>query len=96
MLWSRCQNYLRPGAGAELILINTAVFTAVSLEVASSVADPERFNADPDPTFQADADPDPNFFTNRESKKKFLKIFTYAFQNINQILLSNFLSNNAL
>ena len=33
-----------------------------------SVADPERFDADPDPTFQADADPDPepdrdpNFF----------------------------------
>ena len=61
-----------------------------------SVADPERFNADPDPTFQADADPDPNFFTNRERKKKFLKIFTYAFQNLDQILLSNFLSNNAL
>ena len=38
----------------------------------------------------------PSFFTNRESKKKFLKIFTYAFQNLNQILLSNFLSNNAL
>ena len=61
-----------------------------------SVADPERFNADPDPTFQADADPDPNFFTNRERKKKFLKIFTYAFQNLDQILLSNFLRNNAL
>ena len=27
--------------------------------VGSSVADPERFDADPDPTFQADADPDP-------------------------------------
>ena len=26
----------------------------------SSVADPERFGADPDPTFQADADPDPD------------------------------------
>ena len=24
-----------------------------------SVADPERFDADPDPTFKADADPDP-------------------------------------
>ena len=24
------------------------------------MADPEHFNADPDPTFQADADPDPN------------------------------------
>ena len=29
----------------------------------TSVADPERFDADPDPTFQADADPDPNPFT---------------------------------
>ena len=29
------------------------------------MADPERFDADPDPTFQADAvaDPDPNPFT---------------------------------
>ena len=26
-----------------------------------SVADPERFDADPDPTFHADADPDPKF-----------------------------------
>ena len=26
----------------------------------SSVANPERFDADPDPTFQADADPDPD------------------------------------
>ena len=25
------------------------------------MADPERFDADPDPTFQADADPDPKF-----------------------------------
>ena len=24
------------------------------------MADPEHFDADPDPTFQADADPDPN------------------------------------
>ena len=35
--------------------------------VFSSVADPERFDADLDPTFQADADPDAapdtNFFT---------------------------------
>ena len=28
-----------------------------------TVADPERFDADPDSTFQADADPDPNPFT---------------------------------
>ena len=26
----------------------------------SSVADPERFDANPDPTFQADPDPDPD------------------------------------
>ena len=27
-------------------------------EIRTSVADPERFDANPDPTFQADADPD--------------------------------------
>ena len=27
----------------------------------NSVADPERFDADRDPTFQSDADPDPKF-----------------------------------
>ena len=36
----------------------------------TSVADPERFDADPDldPTFQADADPDPNLFIYGEKK----------------------------
>ena len=29
----------------------------------SSVTDPERFDSDPDPTFQADADPDPKMFS---------------------------------
>ena len=37
-----------------------------------SVADPEHFYVDPDPTFQAHADPDlapdPNFFTWGEKK----------------------------
>ena len=28
----------------------------------SIVAEPERFDADPDPTFQADPEPDPKFF----------------------------------
>ena len=32
--------------------------TPLNLVLASSVADPGRFDADPDPTFQADADPD--------------------------------------
>ena len=36
-----------------------------------SVADPERFDADPDPTFQADADPNP--FT--MVRNLFLQIF---------------------
>ena len=34
----------------------------------TSVADPERFDADPNPTFQADADPDPNPFTRVRDK----------------------------
>jgi len=29
--------------------------------LASSVADPHHFYADPDPTFNSDADPDPTF-----------------------------------
>ena len=34
------------------------------------MADPERFDADPDPSFQADTDPDPdsNFFSLGEKK----------------------------
>ena len=31
----------------------------ISLTSITSVADPEHFDADPDPTFQADADPVP-------------------------------------
>ena len=30
--------------------------------IQTSVADPERFDADPDSTFRADADPDSNIF----------------------------------
>ena len=33
------------------------------------MADRERFDADPDPTFHADEDPDPKFFLARERKK---------------------------
>ena len=45
----------------------------------TSVADPERFDVDPDPTFHADEDPgdtDPNMFYS----------FTYSFQNLPQTL----------
>ena len=34
--------------------------TSAVHSVHSSVADPERFDADLDPTFQADADPEPD------------------------------------
>ena len=34
--------------------------------LSTSVAVPERFDADPYPTFQADADPDPKYFSKRE------------------------------
>ena len=50
--------------------------SAFSTTIQTSVADPERFDAvpDPDPTFKADADPDPNPFT--RVKKMFSKSST--------------------
>ena len=49
------------------------------------MADPERFHADPDPTFQADADPDPdpNPFTRVE-------IFFLNLQNLPNLVMCNF------
>ena len=51
------------------------------------MADPERFDADPDldPTFQADADPDPNPIT--RVKKMFLQIFNYCFQSLPNLVI---------
>ena len=56
--------------------------------VQSSVADPERFDADPDPdpTFQADADPNPftrvrNFFFFKSST-----IVSKVFQNLSCVI----------
>ena len=43
------------------------------------MADPERFDADPDPTFQADADPDPNPFTR-------VRNFSKVFQNLSCVI----------
>ena len=57
------------------------------------MADPERFDADPDPTFQADADPDPNPFT--RVRNFFLQIFNYCFQSLPKLVMCNFLSKNA-
>ena len=50
------------------------VMSFVTCLHSNSVADPERFDADPDPTFQADADLDPNPFT--RVKKMFFKSST--------------------
>ena len=55
----------------------------------SSVADPECFDADLDPTFQADADldpdpPDPNPFT--RVRNLFLQIFNYCFQSLPKLV----------
>ena len=53
------------------------------------MADPERFDADPDPTFKADADPDPapdpNHF--RRVKKNFHQIFNYCFQSLPKLVI---------
>ena len=58
------------------------------MRLTSSVADPERFDADPDPTFQADADPDPNPFT--RVRNFFLQIFNYCFQSLPKLVMCNF------
>ena len=50
----------------EFCLEAKTVILTISLQ--NSVADPERFDADPDPTFHADADPDPNFCSSGEKK----------------------------
>ena len=61
--------------------------SAYSTTIQTSVADPERFDAvpDPDPTVKADADPDPNPFTS--VKKKFPQIFNYCFQSLPKLVI---------
>ena len=56
------------------------------LSLSNSVADPERFDADPDPdtTFQADVDPDQKFVN--LGRKFFFQIFIFFFF----IILQNF------
>ena len=43
-----------------------SIFLGISVHCKNSVADPEGFDADPDPTFHADADPDRTFFSFEE------------------------------
>ena len=64
------------------------------MTVWSSVADLERFDADPDPTFHADAYPDPKHFL-LGIEKIFFQIFNYFLQNLSKFVMYNSLSNNA-
>ena len=57
------------------------------------MADPERFDADPDPTFQADADPDPSPFT--RVRKKISSNLQLLFPKSSKTCHCNFLSKNA-
>ena len=57
----------------------------------TSVADPERFDADadPDPTFQADADLDPKFVArDRKKFQNFFFVFSIILQNMSCVLFS--------
>ena len=63
------------------------------------MADPDRFDADPDPTFHADADPapnpDPKYFLARENKKNLSsKSSTFFLHNLTKLVTCNFLCNN--
>ena len=50
------------------------------------MADPERFEADPDPTFQADADPDPNPYTRVRLFFFFKTIVSKVFQKLSCVI----------
>ena len=56
------------------------------------MADPERFDADPDPAFQADAEPDPNPNPNpfTRVRNSFLQIFIYCFLGLPKLVMYNF------
>ena len=58
----------------------------------SSVADPGRLDADPDPTFQADADPDPKCFKLEREKKFLSNLHFFLLNNLAQLFMSNFLT----
>ena len=54
------------------------------------MADPERFDEDPDPTFQTDADPNP--FTRVRNEKLFS---SNLHQSLPKLVMCNFLSKKA-
>ena len=66
------------------------------MAVADRLADPEGFDADPDPTFHADADPEPHIFSWRE-RTNFFRILncSICFQILQNLsCVCNVLCNN--
>ena len=61
------------------------------------MADPELFDADPDPTFQANAEPDPypTFLKLEEKKKCLPNLHFFLLHILTKIVMCSFLSNNA-
>ena len=63
------------------------------------MADPECFDADPDPTFQVDVDPtqdlDPNPFTRVRNFSLLIFNYRYCFKSLPKLVMCNFLSKNA-
>ena len=59
------------------------------------MADPEHFDAEPDPTFKADADPDPDPNPFTRVRNIFLHNINYCFQSLPKLVMCNFFSKNA-
>ena len=58
--------------------------------VHTSVADPERFDADPDPTLHADADPDPDpklVYVARKRKQFSSKSSTFFLRTLTKLVM---------
>ena len=63
---------------------------SILLSFYTSVADPERFDADPDPSLHADAEPDPNILARSEKNisAKSSTVFSKILQNLACVIFS--------
>ena len=59
------------------------------------MADPERVDADLDPTFQADADPNTKFVWLGREKNVLPNLHFFLLHNLTKLVRCNLLSNNA-
>ena len=57
------------------------------------MADPERYDADPDPTYQADADLGPKIVKLKGEKKNFLPNLFFSSPYLTKLVVCNFLSS---